>query len=334
MPYKRTSKSRRKVSKKRSRRNSRKRGGVTDYQLSSPSLQSLPEPVIISNVPPTVYNNIPGSIATTFSNIESSNSVPSSCHLCKSMKDMGLDKNMKSVLCNKCSLFVDTIPEKLKKKLDTQLIDTISNHDIIKGVIESIALDIMTNNTYRCYTTFRGMRNDINIYLAAKYITKLQADYMMAIINIQENEFFTRLNQIINNMEYSSLNEPLTKIQTVTNFIGAINSITSILETLSNNYMSFAGIKTKSAQLPTENKLSDVAILNMMKDTILKEYNKISTVPGNINDFKSILYDIQMKNLLPQFSFDASEFIGVLVKAGVENVDIQTVEKKKRFGLF
>jgi hypothetical protein len=199
MPYKRTSKSRRKVSKKRSRRNSRKRGGVTDYQLSSPSLQSLPEPVIISNVPPTVYNNIPGSIATTFSNIESSNSVPSSCHLCKSMKDMGLDKNMKSVLCNKCSLFVDTIPEKLKKKLDTQLIDTISNHDIIKGVIESIALDIMTNNTYRCYTTFRGMRNDINIYLAAKYITKLQADYMMAIINIQENEFFTRLNQIINN---------------------------------------------------------------------------------------------------------------------------------------
>ena len=327
MPYKRTSKSRRKVSKKRSRRNSRKRGGVTDYQ-------SLPESVIISNVPPTVYNNIPGSIATTFSNIESSNSVPSSCHLCKSMKDMGLDKNMKSVLCNKCSLFVDTIPEKLKKKLDTQLIDTISNHDIIKGVIESIALDIMTNNTYRCYTTFRGMRNDINIYLAAKYITKLQADYMMAIINIQENEFFTRLNQIINNMEYSSLNEPLTKIQTVTNFIGAINSITSILETLSNNYMSFAGIKTKSAQLPTENKLSDVAILNMMKDTILKEYNKISTVPGNINDFKSILYDIQMKNLLPQFSFDASEFIGVLVKAGVENVDIQTVEKKKRFGLF
>jgi hypothetical protein len=250
------------------------------------------------------------------------------------MKDMGVDKNMKSVLCNKCGQFVDNIPEKLKKKLDTQLIDTISNHDIIKGVIESIALDIMTNNTYRCYTTFRGMRNDINIYLAAKYITKLQADYMMAIINIQENEFFTRLNQIINNMEYSSLNEPLTKIQTVTNFIGAINSITSILETLSNNYMSFAGIKTKSAQLPTENKLSDVAILNMMKDTILKEYNKISTVPGNINDFKSILYEIQMKNLLPQFSFDASEFIGVLVKAGVENVDIQTVEKKKRFGLF
>jgi hypothetical protein len=328
MPYKRTSKSRRKVSKKRSRRNSRKRGGVTDYQ-------SLPESVIISNVPPTIYNNIPGSIATTFSNIESSNSMPSSCHLCKSMKDMGVDKNMKSVLCNKCSLFVDTIPEKLKKKLDTQLIDTISNRDIMKGIIESIALEIMVNNSYRYYTTFKGMRRDINFFLEAKYITKLQADYMMAIINIKENEFFSRLNQIINNMEYSSINEPLTKIQTVSNFIGAINSITSTLETLSKDYMTFAGIKTKSSiELPTENKLSDTALLNMMKDRILNEYNKISTVPGNINDFKSILYDIQMKNLLPKFSFDSAEFIGVLVNAGIEKIDIKPVEKKKRFGLF
>jgi hypothetical protein len=179
------------------------------------------------------------------------------------------------------------------------------------------------------------MRRDINLFLEAKYITKLQADYMMAIINIKENEFFTRLNQIINNMEYSSINEPLTKIQTVSNFIGAINSITSTLETLSKDYMTFAGIKTKSSiELPTENKLSDTALLNMMKDRILNEYNKISTVPGNINDFKSILYDIQMKNLLPKFSFDSAEFIGVLVNAGIEKIDIKPVEKKKRFGLF
>jgi len=71
-----------------------------------------------------------------------------------------------------------------------------------------------------------------------------------------------------------------------------------------------------------------------MKDRILNEYNKISTVPGNINDFKSILYDIQMKNLLPKFSFDSAEFIGVLVNAGIEKIDIKPVEKKKRFGLF
>jgi hypothetical protein len=245
----------------------------------------------------------------------------SGCDLCKSIKNINVykDTKTKSVLCDKCGKLADISGGVLQKKLNEQLITT--DPDIVKGVIESIALDIMNNNTYRCYTTFRGMREKVSFYLTGNFISQLQRDYMMAVINIQENLFFTRLNEIINNMEYSDL-QVKTKIQikTVSNFIGAINSITSTLEQLDKYYLS-VGFKSGD-QLPTKNKLSDDAnLLNRMKGVILSEYDKILGVKGDINDFKSILYNIQTKDLLNQFSFEASEFIGVLVKYGVQNID-------------